>query len=414
MNTEAEVPVKKSLRSYVWLIGQYGAKLAQGLILNKGIAYFLGLEKYGYFSFFQNLYQVAQAILNSSLSQSAIVSTKDGNEKNTTIPTIVFYIAGLVGLIWVVSVHLLDVKLLNENIGLGFLALYFVCFILLSMDAFLVGVLLKKEQLQKVFWSMAATTLLSVALGYFFLTQYDLLGAVGYLASIPITSFIFTWLMGFKGKVTLAKESLSAEGLKIFGGFFFLSVTAAVCYPLALYVIRLLVNTNAGIAEVSYWQACLRISDAYTAIVVLFFQRVFFVKATTESVATIKTIGKKYSFLVLLASPFAVAGIYLLGPQIIQLLFSSEFAPAIKYLPLFFIGDLFRFLSYPWSYFLLSKVKTKLFVGAEIGFTANLILLSWIGIQNFGFVGVAYAYILNSFLYYLFCLAFIQRNMHLF
>jgi PST family polysaccharide transporter len=115
---------------------------------------------------------------------------------------------------------------------------------------------------------------------------------------------------------------------------------------------------------------------------------------------------------VALISPVIVAVIGF-APLIILVLYSAKFAPAAEVLQVQVLGDLFRILSFPFAFALLSANATGRFLIAEISWSACYFLCLHFGIDHFGLTALGYVYLASCFLYAVLVVLFAHRTFDL-
>ena len=101
--------------------------------------------------------------------------------------------------------------------------------------------------------------------------------------------------------------------------------------------------------------------------------------------------------------PFTVIAaliIYLLKDFIIQVLFSSEFAPMRELFGWQVVGDIMKICSWLFAYVMLGKAMFKLFMVTEFVFSITLYVLTRLLCDKYGLVGTAMAYTVNYACYW--------------
>ncbi|MGE0052417.1 MAG: O-antigen flippase, partial [Arcobacter sp.] len=93
-------------------------------------------------------------------------------------------------------------------------------------------------------------------------------------------------------------------------------------------------------------------------------------------------------------------GIYLLKEYVLIIAFSVKFMPMIELFKWQLIGNIIKIASWLFSYLMLAKAMTKIFISTEILFSFSFVVISIFFINNFGLIGVTYAFTLNYVLYF--------------
>ena len=119
---------------------------------------------------------------------------------------------------------------------------------------------------------------------------------------------------------------------------------------------------------------------------------------------------KSLYYMAALSMPM-VAGIIILAPQIISLIFGPRFAPTISVLQILISSVLFFFMSEPCNRLMLaSDRQTKLVVFLSISTSVNIIV-NLILIPRIGANGAAFARVCSSFVYFTLNYGYISRKM---
>jgi PST family polysaccharide transporter len=101
--------------------------------------------------------------------------------------------------------------------------------------------------------------------------------------------------------------------------------------------------------------------------------------------------------------------IFLLKEYVVLIAFSKNFMPMIDLFAWQLIGDVIKIASWLLAYLMLAKAMTKTYISLEILGSLSFVLLSIYFVDNYGLVGITYAYALNYFLY-MFVMIYIFRK----
>lgn len=182
----------------------------------------------------------------------------------------------------------------------------------------------------------------------------------------------------------------------------FMSSVSTLTVPLAQIIVRNDLNSLFGWDSVGYWQAVIRLSDAYllfvtAALTTYYLPRLAELQAPAalkqEIMSTFRTLMPLICLMFM--------GIYLFRGLIINLLYSKTFAPATELFSYQLLGDFFRVASWLFTYLLLAKAWTKTYIITEIILSAVFVVLSYSFARSYGLIGVTYAFALTYFLYWL-------------
>ncbi|WP_133136460.1 O-antigen translocase [Legionella rowbothamii] len=182
----------------------------------------------------------------------------------------------------------------------------------------------------------------------------------------------------------------------------FMSTVSTLTVPLAQILVRNDLNTLFGWDSVGYWQAVIRLSDAYLLFVTAALTTYYLPRLSElqTPIALKQEITSTFRTLMPLIGLMLI-GIYLFRGIIINLLYSKSFTPATELFSYQLLGDFFRVASWLFTYLLLAKAWTKTYVVTEIILSAVFVCLSYSFSRSYGLIGVTYAFALTYFIYWL-------------
>lgn len=256
---------------------------------------------------------------------------------------------------------------------------------------------------RKYFIANAASIILFLVSITFFTLLFGVTGAlisaalnnaIAGLYSLYITKNE-TW---FKSKYWLGE--LDSDAYKNIKNYFYMGIIGALTGPASLIVVRNILASHLSVNDAGYWQATLRISEAYlailtTAMTVYYFPKTAIAKTKNEH---LHILIKGISLIVPLALLFSLT-IFIFKDTILTILFTSDFKKAQ---PLFFyqnIGDFIRITSWLFATILLAKGYFKLNAALEILFSLSFPLLTLLFIGSHGMISPSLAYLINYTIY---------------
>ena len=255
----------------------------------------------------------------------------------------------------------------------------------------------------------AFSTLLVVALAHEFGLSGALLGLV-LGQSLWIVVGLPAWSVGRYFANGLPRLRFDPEMTWRLAAFSVMTLTSALLPPLVNIAVRDHLAAQFGWAEVGYWQAVSRVSDAYLLFIISAINIYYLPKlAATQTRATLVfELRQGLRVLVPLAAVCALA-IYAAREWITQLLFNTGFAPANGLYGPQLLGDVLKIASFVLSYLMLAKAMTRLFVASECIFAVTYLVLVYAFTAHFGVVGAIYAFTANYVLYLAFNLLVARR-----
>lgn len=193
------------------------------------------------------------------------------------------------------------------------------------------------------------------------------------------------------------------------GSYILMAIVSAITLPISLMMVRNILVGELGWEQAGIWDAVWRISAAYLGVITAALS-VYYLPLLSKAgcleerrSATNSTVKLILPFIVLMS--FTV---YLLSDYIILLLFSVEFARGAEIMPIQLFGDVIKILSWLYAYPMLATGAKGWFISTEIFFSALFVFLTLALVPLIGLEGIAWAYVLNYFFYFM--VVFINFN----
>ena len=185
---------------------------------------------------------------------------------------------------------------------------------------------------------------------------------------------------------------------KRISGFYKILIFHAVMAPLSLIMIREHVTSHLSLESAGLWQACWRLSETYTMVVIM--------SATTQYMArlgevansparlrteVLKTLGTAVG-----ATAALAVAIFLLREWIVRLLFSRAFLPVTELIPTQLIGDVLKMAGSILGYVLVATSRSGWYIAIEIIVPSVFILMARALGPSMGVSAVPSAYVIAS------------------
>lgn len=185
--------------------------------------------------------------------------------------------------------------------------------------------------------------------------------------------------------------------------FSVMTLTSALLSPVVSIGVRDHLAAQFGWDQVGYWQAVSKVSDAYllfitTAINIYYLPKL---AAAGGRHALMRELRDASHYLLPVVLALA-ALVYVLRGWITRVLFSADFAAADGLYAPQLAGDVLKIASFLFSYFMLAKAMTRLFVVSECVFAISYLVLVYLFTARFGLPGAMYAFAVNYALYLVF------------
>lgn len=386
-----------------------GVKIISGLIINKCISLFVGPSGLAIIGQFQNASGIIQTFSSAGLANGVVKYTAE-NANRASLWGTAFRITLFFSICSSVILVFFSSYLSNYFLGVGDYAYVFIVFgctiSLFSINQLLLSIIngLKKTRLYislNVIQSVYSL-IFTVLLIYFF----KLDGALIAMVTNQSVVFVILVFMLRKDKEILILKffSLPADPFyvkKLFQ-YSLMAIVSAVCLPVSSLFIRNYIVTQFSWEFAGYWQATNYISSMYllvvsTVLTIYYLPRLSSALNKTEMYEELKN-----NALVLLPMTILMTLIiFLLRDWIVALLFSEKFRGMLILFEYQLLGDVVKVTACLLSYFMLAKAMTKTFILTEIFSAINISWLSITLCKYYGFVGLSYAYFINSVIYFL-------------
>lgn len=386
-----------------------GVKIISGLIINKCISLFVGPSGLAIIGQFQNASGIIQIFSSAGLSNGVVKYTAE-NTNRTSLWGSAFRITLFSSIFSSVILVFFSSHLSKYFLGVGDYAYVFVVFgctiSLFSINQLLLSIIngLKKTRLYislNVIQSVYSL-IFTVLLIYFFKLDGALIAMV---TNQSVVFFILVFMLRRDKDILILKFfSLPADSIyvkKLFQ-YSLMAIVSAVCLPVSSLFIRNYIATQFSWEFAGYWQATNYISSMYLLVVstVLTIYYLPRLSSALDKADMYKEL--KSNALVLLPVTLLIAFIiFLLRDWVVDILFSENFRGMLVLLEYQLLGDFVKVSACLLSYFMLAKAMTKIFILTEVFSAINITWLSILLCKYYGFVGLSYAYFINSIVYLL-------------
>ncbi len=258
---------------------------------------------------------------------------------------------------------------------------------------------MRKYAMMSIIGAVISATLVAL-LSYFYHTNGALVGLV--LTQFFLFFVSFTYIHKLPAQIKLITAKIDREALKRLLHFSLMAITSAVSLPVAQMVIRAYVVNYGSWSEAGYWQAVLKISDAYLLVVTTIIGAYALPKYSR--IENIYLLKKEVLSVMLRVLPFTIIlafGVYFFRYGIILFLLSSDFLAAQSLFGFQLVGDVFRIASCVMANVLIAKAQVKTYVVLELLFTSIYCILSIYCYGYLGMKGLAIAFCINYVGYFL-------------
>nr|WP_242461250.1 O-antigen translocase [Citrobacter freundii] len=382
-------------------------KVLSGVIINKFISLYIGPSGLAVIGQFQNISGIIQTVASAGLTNGVVKYTSENSYRNTLWSSalkITIALSTFSAIILVVfSFYLSRYFLNNSNYYYIFILFGFTIFFF-SINQLLLAIIsgLKRMRFYIVINIIQSIySLVFTALLIYFLNLDGALIAM--VTNQSIVFFILLWLLRNDKDIKLEcfKEHYDINyGLKLLR-FSLMTIVSVLCLPISSLIIRNYIGSHLSWDFAGYWQAINYISTMYLLVITTVLSVYYLPRLSSvfDKKLLINEITKNSIVLI----PLTIIGagfIFLLKDWIVLLLFSKSFESMLVLLKYQLIGDVVKITACLLSYLMLAKAMTKIFIYTEIFSAISLTLLSIYFLDNYGFIGLSYAYLINNIIYF--------------
>jgi O-antigen/teichoic acid export membrane protein len=385
------------------------------LVRGKIIALLLGPAGVGLNSLFVSSVTMISNITGLGLNFTAVRDIAKANESgdrerlSAVIVTFKRWLAGsaIIGVIAVVLLSpLLSVYTFkNYDYTFSFIALSFMLLFgaLSSGNASLLQGTrnLKGYALHSLTGSLSALVV-SVPLYFFYGTK----GIVPALIISALITFLFSiyYASAIKRERVKVSWSESWSGGKDMVKLGVAMMLATSIGSLVHYLINTYISNSASVADLGLYQAGMSITSqsiglVFSAMAIDYYPRLSAI--SDDNIKVKEMVNQQGEITMLIATPVLIL-LSVAAPLIIRLLYSSDFLPVTGFLRILAIGMMFKAASYSIGAISFAKGDKKVFFFLEgIYMNSSILIFSVVGYKINGLVGLAWAYLIMHFLYFI-------------
>lgn len=183
--------------------------------------------------------------------------------------------------------------------------------------------------------------------------------------------------------------------------FSLMALAGPICLISATFFVRYHISTEFDKNHAGSWEGMWRISAIYLLFLTTTFK--FYLLPTFSRLSNnqLKREVFKIWLSILPIILIISLGVYLLKDIVITFLFSKEFLLINSLIVFHLLGDIIKINCWVLGNILISKAKTKAFILFQIGWSLLFIILTYIFVKVYGFVGVSIAYFVAYILHFI-------------
>lgn len=246
--------------------------------------------------------------------------------------------------------------------------------------------------------------LTSTLIGLLIIWQFGEAGLPFIIIILPLASFFVALFYSRKlprasiSKISLKQLKMQWQGMFTIGFTFMLTGLMGLCCQL---IVRYIINQELNFESLGYFQAAWTISMTYISLVLGAMAADYYPRLTQQADnknEANRLVNEQTEIAIVFSAPILIV-MLAFAPLIINLLYSSEFNNSIEILRWQVFGDVLKVFSWPLSWLIIAKGRSKLFFCIELVWNSSYILLVFIGINSLGIEIVGYAFAFSYLIY---------------
>lgn len=390
-------------------------KALSGIVINKAIAVIIGPSGIALIGQFQNSIQIFLSLAQGGINAGIVKYTseqKDNQDELVEYWSAAARVALISSVIISVGILIFSNKLSKTILGVdsysGVFILLGSTIIFYTLNQFLLSVLNGLREIKlfikiNIYQSICSLIVTTTAVLLYGIhgALYSLVLNQAIIAIILLVEIRDLKIISF---TSFFKEFDSIKCKKLVS-FSLMALTSVIVGPASLILIRHFLSTDIDIEHAGYWQSMWYMSSIYMMIFTTTLSTYFLPKFS--SLESKDLLRKEVIDGLKIIIPLIIVvcmTIYHLKWFIVKVLFSEAFEGMLVLFKWHLIGDVMKIIAWLFSYLLIAKAKTRMFIISELFLHSILVLSSMVFIKNLGFVGVSYAYAFTYILYFLFIL----------
>ena len=384
-------------------------KVITAFVINKLVSVYIGPSGLALVGQFHNFIGMATTFATGGINAGVVkYIAEDNNEKNksrifSSALVITLSSSLLTGAVVIIGASYFSQLILNTIEYKNVFLIFGVTVVFFALNSFLLSVLNGQGEIKKLVYTNIAGSVFLLVLTSLLIVQLGLLG--GLYAMGLNQSVVFIVTLGFVTKSSWFKLEkfilgLDKESTRKLSHYTLMALVSAISLPLMQLVVRNYIGENLGWDSAGYWQGISYISTMYLLIVTTSLGVYYLPKLSslTDNKEIKDEIIGGYKIILPIVVIMAF-GVYEFRELVIQIAFSNKFLPMEELFLWQVIGDVVKIASWLLSYLVIAKSMTKVFIYTEIGFKVTFMCFAYVFINQYGLVGVTYAFALNYLLY---------------
>ncbi len=390
----------------------FAVKIAALLGINKILAVYVGPEGYAVLGQFQNILSMLISVGSLGLSVGITKYTaqyfNQDKELNSVWTTAAICTgASSLSLVMIISFYSYEISyyLIRDQSYSWIIITTCIFLPFLTFNTILLAIFNGKKMVKSYVGGGVLNSFLSFIFVYIGVSQFG--GLNGALIALVLgQAFSFFGVIFFTRNQRIIKRIsfvyFDWKVAKNLAKYTVMAATTLILGPLIQIIVRNDVIEVLGLDSAGYWEAITRLGTVMilavsTAISVYYLPRI-------SELIDKKLLKREIIDIYKLFTPIILAGtvlLYFFRNELIVLIFSKDFLPIQELFKIQLVGDFFRIISWPLSFYLIAKAMTKSFIAIEVFFSLVYIIFAQRSIEEFGLIGLSITYTVNNIFYFI-------------
>lgn len=385
-------------------------KVITAFVINKVLAIYVGPSGLAVIGQLQSFNSIVMTFANGAITSGVVKYTAEYREDIaqkskffSTAIVITLICSIIVGLLLNLFSSYLSTFILKSDEYTNIFVIFGFSIILFALNTLLMAILNGQKEIKKYIAVNIVSSLFSLGFTSLLIVSFGLMGALYALVVNQSVIFFVTLAFVVKSswfKLEYFKQNVDKQSLIKLGKYSAMALTSALTVPVSHLIVRNYIGENLSWEDAGYWQGIWYISSMYLMVItsslsIYYLPRLSEIKDSSELK---KEILNGYKIILPIVSVLAL-GIYIFRELVIEIAFTEKFIPMIELFKWQLVGDVIKIVSWLLGYVMLAKAMTKIFIYTEVVFSILFVLLSIFFIDNFGLIGITYAFSLNYLLH---------------
>lgn len=276
---------------------------------------------------------------------------------------------------------------------------------LLALNTVLLSILNGQKEIKKYVLVNIVNSIVALLITSFLIFQLNIIGALYALVVNQSIVFFVTLIFVLKSswfKWEYFKQGVDKDSLLKLSKYSFMAMVSALVIPLSHLFIRNYIGEKLSWDDAGYWQGIWYISTIYLMLITTSLNVYYLPKISEiqDKVNLRKEIYNGYKIIMPIVILSALT-IYLLKEYVVLVAFNENFMPMIELFKWQLIGDIIKISSWILGIIFIAKANYKIYIFFEIVGNLSFIVLAIFFIDNYGLIGITYAFCVNYLLYLL-------------